>query len=92
MASRLDWSSLAAAMLAMAMLSLLGDTGAWPPNSDPNLTSERVGENSELLDSLGSVEANLSGVKNVVTKEYSAVALSIRTNRRDRKSASMGSF
>ena len=51
-----------------------------------------VGENNELLVSLDACNKGVSVVKNVVKKVYSAVALSIKTNNRDRKSASTGSF
>lgn len=71
-----------------------------PPYSDPTLDlpaklppvgdRRAVGESSEESDSCEGRDA--SRVKNAVMKVYSAVALSIRTSKRDRNSASTGSF
>jgi hypothetical protein len=50
-----------------------------------------LGENKEALLSLDERKED-SDVKKAVTKVYSAVALSIKTSRRDRRRASIGSF
>lgn len=75
-----------------------------PPISDP-LTEGRssntplvgvsmtVGEKSELVVDLNDGDgASGSMEKKLVTKMYSAVALSMRTSNNDRRSASAGSF
>ena len=91
------------ASLIEAMLPA-GGLGIWPPISDP-LTEGRssntplvgismtVGEKSELVVDLNDGDgASGSMEKKLVTKMYSAVALSMRTSNNDRRSASAGSF
>jgi hypothetical protein len=67
-----------------------------PPKSEPDMDWCSVGlrraseENTRFSESFERMES--SGEKNVFTKVYSAVALSMKTIRRDRSNASTGSF
>jgi hypothetical protein len=101
MAFRFAKSSVTAALFVIIMLSVL--IGVWMPTSSPPRDSRSknisppgenigvAGVNGALPSSREEIGAGDSGVKNVVTKVYSAVALSIKTNKSDRRSASTGS-
>ncbi|KAL7282320.1 hypothetical protein ACG7TL_003790 [Trametes sanguinea] len=89
-------------MTLVMLVSRLRGATLSPPKSDPGLDLDssnspwvgerRVGDITELLESLLCRTGRGSFAKNVVMNEYSAVALSMRTNNADRTSASKGSF